>query len=117
MLCLSFIFSLWKLWYGLYPITQVQLPLIVVYPNYRYSVINCCLSYFSVYVTNRDKCNKINMYTLLVSLVKKQQYYYKQRKPINGQNQKPAAYILTTFSLRFILMFLSHHLLCILCAH
>ena len=57
------------------------------------------------------------MYTLLVSLVKKQQYYYKQRKPINGQNQKPAAYILTTFSLRFILMFLSHHLLCILCAH
>ena len=47
LLSFTFIFSPWKLWYGLYPIVQVQLILIVVYPNYMCSAINCCLSYFS----------------------------------------------------------------------
>jgi len=36
---LSFIFSPWKLWYRLFLIIQVELPLIVVYPNYKYSAI------------------------------------------------------------------------------
>ena len=35
LLSFTFIFSPWKLWYGLYPIIQVQLPLLVVYPNQR----------------------------------------------------------------------------------
>jgi len=37
----------------------------------RYSVIKCRLSYFSVYVTNRVKCNKIKTYTPLVFVVEK----------------------------------------------